>query len=682
MPSRCSCSGPAATSRRAEMPPSSARIRRYSVPAATRETCCSRMMRTSVSMPSGRRQKAGVPWRAITGRNSGAARASARTSRGKSAVSMRPVMRRSPIGPTMARHACTQYQGPAEGLPQRRRGAQGHRLRGGGGRLLRAPRPERRRQNHRHRHHHLAGEQDQRRGPNLRPQYRRRTRTGKGLSGPRAPGDQPEPVREGTEHGGEPGRLLRPVPQARLRACRALPHRAETLGPARRHRPQSLRRHEAPADDRPRAGARAEAADPGRAHRRRRYRDPPLDVELPAEDQRRGHDHHPHHPLPGRGREPVPARGHHRRGPHHRGCQHGRRAAQAEPGGIRVDARRAASGRAPARALRTHAASGRRPGGDAREAPEPERRIRRPVGGGRARGQHAQQGQPAGGALHGAGGEQGGSRRDETSGAGRGGGGLKMDLRANWVGLQTIVYKEFTRVIRIWVQTIVPPAITMSLYFIIFGTLIGKRIGAMDGYNYMQYIAPGLIMMSVITNSYGNVVSSFFGAKFGRHIEEMLVSPMSNATIILGHVAGGVVRGLMVGALVSVIALAFTRLTVQHPFVTFSMVILTSVVFSLAGFINAVFAKKFDDISIIPTFVLTPLTYLGGVFYSISLLPEFWQKVSLANPILYMVNAFRYGVLGASDIPIGVAYLIVCGFVVLLFTVSLVLMNRGVGIRE
>jgi len=257
-----------------------------------------------------------------------------------------------------------------------------------------------------------------------------------------------------------------------------------------------------------------------------------------------------------------------------------------------------------------------------------------------------------------------------------------MDLRANWVGLQTIVYKEFTRVMRIWVQTIVPPAITMSLYFIIFGTLIGKRIGAMDGYNYMQYIAPGLIMMSVITNSYGNVVSSFFGAKFGRHIEEMLVSPMSNATIILGHVAGGVVRGLMVGALVSIIALAFTRLTVQHPFVTFSMVILTSIVFSLAGFINAVFAKKFDDISIIPTFVLTPLTYLGGVFYSISLLPEFWQKVSLANPILYMVNAFRYGVLGASDIPIGIAYLIVCGFVVLLFTVSLVLMNRGVGIRE
>jgi len=257
-----------------------------------------------------------------------------------------------------------------------------------------------------------------------------------------------------------------------------------------------------------------------------------------------------------------------------------------------------------------------------------------------------------------------------------------MSPAEQWVAFMTIVRKEIRRYLRIWMQTLLPSAITMSLYFVIFGTLIGSRIGEMDGFSYMQFVVPGLIMMPIVTNSYSNVVSSFFGAKFNHSIEELLVSPMSNATIILGHVAGGVVRGLMVGALVSIIALAFTRLTVQHPFVTFSMVVLTSVVFSLAGFINAVFAKKFDDISIIPTFVLTPLTYLGGVFYSISLLPEFWQKVSLANPILYMVNAFRYGVLGASDIPIGIAYLIVCGFVVLLFTVSLVLMNRRVGIRE
>jgi ABC-2 type transport system permease protein len=257
-----------------------------------------------------------------------------------------------------------------------------------------------------------------------------------------------------------------------------------------------------------------------------------------------------------------------------------------------------------------------------------------------------------------------------------------MNVALNLVALQTIVRKEVIRVLRIWIQTVVPPAITMTLYFIIFGNLIGRRIGTMDGFDYMQYIAPGLIMMSVITNSYGNVVSSFFGAKFGRHLEEMLIAPMSNATIIIGHVAGGVLRGMLIGVLVTIIALFFTRLQVQHPFITISIVILSSVVFSLAGFINAVFAKKFDDISIVPTFVLTPLTYLGGVFYSISLLPEFWQKVSLANPILYMVNAFRYGILGRSDIGIGVAYTILLVFVVVLFTACLQLLNRGVGIRE
>jgi ABC-2 type transport system permease protein len=257
-----------------------------------------------------------------------------------------------------------------------------------------------------------------------------------------------------------------------------------------------------------------------------------------------------------------------------------------------------------------------------------------------------------------------------------------MNLQLNRVALQTIVAKEFSRIVRIWIQTVVPPAITMTLYFVIFGSLIGRRIGDMDGYDYMQYIAPGLIMMSVITNSYGNVVSSFFGAKFARHIEEMLVSPMSYATIIVGHVAGGVIRGLLVGSLVTLIALAFTDLDVQHPFITASMVLLASIVFSLAGFINAVFAKKFDDVAIVPTFVLTPLTYLGGVFYSISLLPELWQKLSLLNPILYMVNAFRYGILGTSDIDIRHAYLIVAVFVVGLFSVSFMLLSRGIGIRE
>ncbi len=257
-----------------------------------------------------------------------------------------------------------------------------------------------------------------------------------------------------------------------------------------------------------------------------------------------------------------------------------------------------------------------------------------------------------------------------------------MNIALNLVAVRTIIHKEMSRVLRIWVQTIVPPAITMTLYFIIFGNLIGRRIGSMDGFDYMQYIAPGLIMMSVITNSYGNVVSSFFGAKFTGHVEEMLVSPMSNATIIIGHVAGGVLRGMLVGLLVTIIALFFTRLEVAHPFIMVSVVLMSSIVFSLAGFINAVFARKFDDISIVPTFVLTPLTYLGGVFYSISMLPEFWQNVSKANPILYMVNAFRYGILGTSDISITHAYTILTVFIILLFSVCVLLMRRGVGIRE
>jgi ABC-2 type transport system permease protein len=257
-----------------------------------------------------------------------------------------------------------------------------------------------------------------------------------------------------------------------------------------------------------------------------------------------------------------------------------------------------------------------------------------------------------------------------------------MNLKLNVIAVQTLVRKEVVRVLRIWVQTIVPPAITMTLYFIIFGNLIGRRIGTMDGFDYMSFIAPGLIMMSVITNSYGNVVSSFFGAKFARHIEEMIVSPMSNAAIVIGHVSGGLIRGLFIGMLVTAIALFFTKLEVQHPLITVSIVVLSSIVFSLAGFINAIFAKKFDDISIVPTFILTPLIYLGGVFYSISLLPEFWQNVSKANPVLYMVNAFRYGILGRSDIDIFHAYIMLFVFMITLFTVAVMLMNRGVGIRE
>jgi len=254
--------------------------------------------------------------------------------------------------------------------------------------------------------------------------------------------------------------------------------------------------------------------------------------------------------------------------------------------------------------------------------------------------------------------------------------------RQNLVGLATIVRKEYGRIIRIWIQTLVPPAITATLYFVIFGALIGRRIGAMGGFDYMQFIAPGLVMMTVINNAYGNVVSSFFGAKFGKHVEEMLVSPLPNSFIILGHVAGGVIRGLLVGLLVLVIALFFTDLQVRHVAVTVSVVVLAAFVFSCAGFINAIYAKDFEGISIIPTFILTPLTYLGGVFYSVDLLPGAWRTISHANPILYIVNAFRYGMLGVSDIAIGEAYLIIVALAAALFALALYLMHRGIGLRD
>lgn len=253
---------------------------------------------------------------------------------------------------------------------------------------------------------------------------------------------------------------------------------------------------------------------------------------------------------------------------------------------------------------------------------------------------------------------------------------------ANLIGFKTIVRREYGRIIRIWGQTLVPPGITATLYFIIFGNLIGSRIGQMHGYSYIQYIAPGLIMMTVITNSYGNVVSSFFGAKFGKHIEEMLVSPLPNYLIVTGYMCGGLMRGLMVGTVVTLIALAFTHLNVQHPLIVISAVMLTSMTFSLAGMINAVFAKNFDQVNFIPTFVLTPLTYFGGVFYTISLLPQLAQQLSHLNPILYMVNAFRYGFIGISDVNVGLAFGIMVGAATILFCTCLYLLNKGIGLRD
>lgn len=252
----------------------------------------------------------------------------------------------------------------------------------------------------------------------------------------------------------------------------------------------------------------------------------------------------------------------------------------------------------------------------------------------------------------------------------------------NWVAFYTLAYKEVKRFMRIWTQTLIPPIITTTLYFIIFGQLIGARIGEMAGVSYMQFIAPGLIMMSAITGSYSNVVSSFFLSKFIRNIEDLLISPVSNHTIILGFISGGVLRGIIIGILVTSVALCFVSYDIFSWSIIALTLIMTTIVFSLAGLINAIFARSFDDINIVPTFVLTPLTYLGGVFYSISLLPPFWQIVSKFNPIVYMINGFRYGFLGVSDVPIIYTFTILTTFVVILYSIAYWLVSRGIGLRS
>ena len=257
-----------------------------------------------------------------------------------------------------------------------------------------------------------------------------------------------------------------------------------------------------------------------------------------------------------------------------------------------------------------------------------------------------------------------------------------MNWQQQWVALNTILAKEFMRFIRIWIQTVLPAAIMTALYFIIMGNLIGSQLPDVHGQTYVNYIAPGLILMAVITNSYGNVVSSFFSAKFQRHVEEMLVSPMPNYLIVIGFVAGGLTRGLVVGVVTGVVAAFFVELQFHNIGIVVLVAILTSALFSLGGFINAVYAKTFDDISIVPTFVLTPLTYLGGIFYSVNMLSEFWRTVSLANPVLYMINAMRYGMLGVSDIDIGIALAIILLFVAALYTWAVLLMRKGTGIRS
>ncbi|MBE2894169.1 ABC transporter permease [Spirabiliibacterium falconis] len=250
------------------------------------------------------------------------------------------------------------------------------------------------------------------------------------------------------------------------------------------------------------------------------------------------------------------------------------------------------------------------------------------------------------------------------------------------IAFLTILHKEIHRFMRIWVQTLVPPVITMTLYFVIFGQLIGSRIGEMGGYSYIQFIVPGLIMMSVITNSFANVASSFYSTKFARNVEELLVSPTSTHVIILGYVSGGMARGIIVGLLVTIVSLFFVPLHVHSWWVIMLILLMTSATFSLGGLINAVFARSFDDISIIPTFVLTPLTYLGGVFYSISLLPEFWQGVSKLNPIVYMINGFRFGFLGVSDIALYRTFIVLGLFIVALYSFVYYLIHKGIGLRN
>tara|TARA_B100000614_G_scaffold254695_1_gene270538 strand:- start:47 stop:820 length:774 start_codon:yes stop_codon:yes gene_type:complete len=257
-----------------------------------------------------------------------------------------------------------------------------------------------------------------------------------------------------------------------------------------------------------------------------------------------------------------------------------------------------------------------------------------------------------------------------------------MSLREQYIALMTLLRKEIRRFLRIWPQTLLPSAITMSLYFVIFGSLIGSRIGDMGGFRYMEFVVPGLIMMAIVTNSYSNVVSSFFGSKFNHSVEELLVSPTPNYVILLGFLLGGIARGLLVALIVTAVSLFFTRLPIYNIGIVALVVLFTSTLFALAGFINGVFANNFDDISIIPTFVLTPLTYLGGVFYSLDLLPEFWAGVSKLNPLVYVVNAFRYGVLGVSDVNVAFAFAMIAGFTVLLFFYAMHLLSSGKRLRQ
>lgn len=250
------------------------------------------------------------------------------------------------------------------------------------------------------------------------------------------------------------------------------------------------------------------------------------------------------------------------------------------------------------------------------------------------------------------------------------------------IPLYALIRTEFVRIKRIWMQTLLPPIITVSLYFIVFGQLIGAKIGTMSGINYIDYIAPGLIMMTIINNSYTNVVSSFYSARFQHSIEEVLISSTPNILILVGYACGGIMRGILVGTLVSLIAIIFTHLTISHAFLGIVVVILSSMLFSFAGFLNGMLARSFDDTAIIPTFIIVPLTYLGGIFYSIDILPNTLKQISYFNPILYMVNALRYSFIDTSDVSITLALIILCSSCIFLLTLNLILLKKGIGLRS
>ena len=257
-----------------------------------------------------------------------------------------------------------------------------------------------------------------------------------------------------------------------------------------------------------------------------------------------------------------------------------------------------------------------------------------------------------------------------------------MTFAAQLISLQTIVRKEIKRIMRIWTQTMLPPLVTQTLYFLIFGKFIGSQVASIEGVSYMAFIVPGLVMMAVISNAYGNVVSSFFGAKFQRSIEEVLVSPTPEWVIVLGYSLGGVIRGIMVGALVFLISLFFAHPAVHNIWIILFFTIFASVVFSLAALINGIFASNFDEVALFQNFVLTPLIYLGGVFYSISVLPKGWQIFSYFNPLVYMVNGFRYGFFGFCDVPLWVCITIVVTLTIILAWANVYLLKKGIGIKS